>query len=154
MAPHITLLDPPTLFSCNPYYSPLSITHSGDQGQPLKTIHTAGQVGRRLDGSIPSTYEEQVNLAFANLGECLNAAGASPRDIVKLTYYIAGYKPENRYHADVLLRFLNGHRPPATLVPVPALARREFLFEIEAVAVVRDLKGAAAIGGFFKTLGL
>jgi len=45
----------------------------------------------------------------------------------------------------VLLEFLEGHRPPSTLVPVTALARPQFLFEIEAVAAVRDLKAFAAV---------
>lgn len=55
------------------------------------------------------------------------------------------YDPEKRYHAQVLLEFLQGHRPPSTLVPVTALAKPEFLFEIEAVAAVRDLQALPAV---------
>lgn len=115
---------------------------------PTTTIRTAGQVGRSVSGTIPATYEAQVDLAFSNLSECLNAASASVRDVVKLTYYIVGYDEAKRYHAKVLLEWLKGHMPPATLVPVMGLARKEFLFEIEAVAVVRDLKACEAVGEF------
>jgi monoamine oxidase len=102
-------------------------------------IYTAGQVGRDKNGVAPKSYEEQVRLAFQNLQECLVAAGATPADIVKLTYYIVDYSPKNRYHAKVLEEFLNGHRPPSTLIPITHLARPEYKFEIEAVAAIRDL---------------
>jgi monoamine oxidase len=134
MAPHVTTLDVRTMADCRPYYSPVSTT----QG-PVKFIYTAGQVGRDKNGVVPNTYEKEVELAFQNLGDCLLAAGASPSDIVKVTYYIVNYSPKNRYHAQVLLKFMNGHRPPSTLVPVTALAVPEYHFEIEAVAAIRDL---------------
>ena len=135
MSLHVRTLDPSALADCRPYYSPVSTV----QG-PVKLIYTAGQVGRDKNGVVPASYEEQVQLAFQNLHECLIAAGATQTDIVKLTYYIVGYDPKKRYHAKVLLEYLNGHRPPSTLVPVTALATPEFLFEIEAVAAIRDLQ--------------
>ena len=140
MAPHVTTLDPKAVMDCRPYYSPVSTT----QG-PVKLIYTAGQVGRDKNGVVPDTYEKEVELAFQNLGDCLLAAGATAADIAKVTYYIVNYSPKNRYHAQVLLKFMNGHRPPSTLVPVTALAVPEFHFEIEAVAVIRDLQALSPI---------
>jgi monoamine oxidase len=134
MAPHVSTLDPSYMKDCAPYYSPVSTA----QG-PVKLIYTAGQVGRDKNGVVPDTYEKEVELAFQNLGDCLLAAGAYPSDILKVTYYIVNYSPKNRYHAQVLLKFMNGHRPPSTLIPVTALAVPEYHFEIEAVAAVRDL---------------
>ena len=95
----------------------------------MKFIYTAGQVGRDKDGAVPDTYEKEVELAFQNLGDSLNAAGATPSDIVKVTYYIVDYSPKNRYHAQVLLKFMKGHRPPSTLIPVSALAVPDYHFE-------------------------
>ena len=135
MPPHVRTLDPSVLADCRPYFSPVSTV----QG-PVKLIYTAGQVGTYKDGSISSSYEEQVRQAFSNLGECLHTGGATAKDIVKVTYYIVNFNPKYRYHAEVLLKFMNGHRPPSTLIPVTALAKSEFLFEIEAVAAVRDLQ--------------
>jgi monoamine oxidase len=140
MASHVATLDPKALMDCRPYYSPVATA----QG-PVKLIYTAGQVGRDKNGVVPDTYKKEVELAFQNLGDCLLAAGATPSDIVKVTYYIVNYSPKNRYHAQVLLKFLNGHRPPSTLVPVTALAVPEFHFEIEAVAAIRDLKAIPPI---------
>ena len=140
MAPHVRTLDPPTLADCRPFYSPLATV----QG-PVKLIYTAGQVGRDKNGVAVTPYEEQVRLAFRNLQDCLVAAGATPADIVKLTYYIVDYSPKNRYHAKVLLEFLDGNRPPSTLVPVTHLARPEYKFEIEAVAAIRDLRAVPPI---------
>lgn len=104
----------------------------------VHTIHTAGQVGSDINGKTPSSYPEQIKQALANLEACLLAAGASPRDIVKLTYYIVNYDPKNRPHAEIIPKWLKGLRPVTTLVPVPALASPDYLFEIEAVAAVRD----------------
>lgn len=140
MAPHVCTIDPPTVADCRPYYSPLATV----QG-PVKLIYTAGQVGRDKNGQTPKSYEEQVHLAFQNLQECLTAAGVTPADIVKLTYYIVDYSPKNRYHAKVLLEFLKGHRPPSTLVPITHLASPDYKFEIEAVAAIRDLQGIPPI---------
>jgi monoamine oxidase len=140
MAPHVRTLDPSALADCRPHYSPPATV----QG-PVQLIYTAGQVGRDKNGQVASSYEEQVHLAFQNLQECLVAAGATPADIVKLTYYIVDYSPSNRYHAKVLLQFLNGHRPPATLIPITHLARPEYKFEIEAVAAIRDLHAIPSI---------
>jgi monoamine oxidase len=80
-----------------------------------------------------------------NLGHCLEAAGATPKDVMKLTYYIVNYDPNNRPHAALIFEWLGGHRPATALVPVPKLANPKFLFEIEAVAAVRDPALAAPI---------
>ena len=140
MARHVTTLDPFYLKDCRPYYSPVSAT----QG-PVTFIYTAGQVGRDKSGVVPDTYEKEVDLAFQNLGDSLLAAGAGPSDIVKVTYYIVNYSPNNRYHAQVLLNFMKGHRPPSTLIPVTALATPAYHFEIEAVAAIRDLRSIPPI---------
>ena len=99
-------------------------------------VTTAGQVGADENGGVPSAPEEQIKLAFANLKRCLEAAGASVKDVMKLVYYIVDYDPSHRRHVKPLLAFLNGHRPATTLVPVPKLARPEFIFEVEAYAAI------------------
>lgn len=80
-----------------------------------------------------------------NISHCLEAAGAGVKDILKLTYYIVNYDPNNRPHAALIFEWLEGHRPATALVPVPKLANPKFLFEIEAVAAVRDPSLAAPI---------
>jgi len=58
--------------------------------------------------------------------------------VVKLTIFIVNYQPEYRAaFVEVRDQFIARDRPPAgTLVGVQALARPEFLIEIEALAAV------------------
>ena len=86
----------------------------------------------------PADIDDQISLAMKNLGRALEAAGATVQDVYKLVYYIVDYDPNNRRHTKHVQAFLNGHRPPTTLVPVPALAAPEMKFEIEAYAAVRQ----------------
>lgn len=58
------------------------------------------------------------------------------KDILKLTYYIVDYDHTNTRHRPALLKFLDGHRPGSTLIPVPKLAGPEIIFEIEAIAAI------------------
>ncbi|KAK4937076.1 hypothetical protein LTR10_022199 [Elasticomyces elasticus] len=112
--------------------------HVGHTVGPARVVYTSGMVGQYQDGSISDSYVEQIKQSLVNLGHCLEASGATVKDVLKLTYYIAKYDPNNRPHADLIFEWLKGHRPATALVPVPYLANPKFLFEIEAVAAVRD----------------
>lgn len=126
-------IDPFGLFESRPTFSHVS-TSTG----PSRIITTAGQVGADKDGVVPVSIEDQIALAFTNLRRCLEAAGASVADVMKLTYYIVNYDPKNRTHFTPLMNFLGGHRPATTLIAVPLLAKPEYLFEVEAIASVRE----------------
>lgn len=103
---------------------------------PSTIITTAGQIGRDVNGNFPTIPEEQITLAFANLKRCLEAAGAGVDDVLRLNYYIVNYDVKHRRHLQPLLGFLGGHRPATTLIPVPALATPECIFEVEAIAAL------------------
>ncbi|KAL3422510.1 flavin-containing amine [Phlyctema vagabunda] len=123
----------PSSLASSPHYHAMSITTIAG---PSKMLHMAGQIGRDGDGVLAASYLEQVRLALANLRACLASQGATPRDLVKLTYYIVDYDPAARAHAELLYDFLGDARPPATLIPVQKLALPGLLFEVDAVAVV------------------
>jgi monoamine oxidase len=117
--------------------SPSPIWSHVTSSQPnARIITTAGQIGQDAEGNIPSDPDEQIALAFYNLQQCLEAAGARVEDVLKLTYYIVHYDSKNRRHTNHLLKFLDGHKPATTLVPVTALAVPEYVFEIEATASI------------------
>ena len=61
-------------------------------------------------------------------------------DVVALRVYVVNYKPDNAAAVGQALReFFPGDQAPAsTWVGVTALAREEFLIEIEAVAVLEE----------------
>lgn len=109
------------------YFSPATVAGG--------SIHISGQVGTTKDGAFPEDYDSQIHLALINLKQVIFAAGASVTDIAKLTLYVVNYDPEKRKHVRHLQKFLKGHRPAITLVPVPQLAVRGYLFEVEAVVV-------------------
>ncbi|KAJ5087343.1 hypothetical protein N7456_010959 [Penicillium angulare] len=113
------------------YYAPAVIS-------PSKLIHVAGQPGSTKDGTVPTDYESQIHLALLNLRKLIIAAGSSIEHIVKLNLYIVDYDAGNRKHTRHIQRFLNGHRPAITLVPVPKLAVPAWLFEIDAVIALPE----------------
>lgn len=145
MASKITvrLLNPPALVDPSHHlYSHSSIVKRNDTATAL--IHTAGQIGITKTGVIPSEGHDEVVLALENLASCLYAAGASVRDIIKLTILVVvdPSQPMNigENPAMALLHdFLAGHRPPSTCIPVMALAVPGAHFEIDAVAVVHNV---------------
>ncbi|TDZ36659.1 Amine oxidase [Colletotrichum spinosum] len=134
MAPTIRTLDLGN--TSNAYYAPATVTSSG------KLVHVSGQPGSTADGRVPEDYESQIHLALLNLRKIIIAAGASVKDIAKLTLYIVDYDSSARKHARHIQRFLGGHRPAITLVPVPKLAVPTWLFEIDAVVAVPEVPRA------------
>ncbi|KAK6365148.1 hypothetical protein LTS17_011626 [Exophiala oligosperma] len=125
-------LKPTAIASTGPF---AHVTHTDG---PARIVFTSGMVGQYADGSISSSYTEQIKQSLVNILHCLAASGAGVKDILSLRYYIVNYDSKDRPHAGLLVEWLQGHRPSTTLVPVPYLANPKFLFEIEAVASVRD----------------
>ncbi|KAK7419368.1 hypothetical protein QQX98_003320 [Neonectria punicea] len=107
-----------------------------------KILHISGQPGSTKGGTVPSDYESQIHLALLNLRKIIVAAGASVKDILKLTVYIVNYDPAQRKHTRHIQRFLAGHRPAMTLVPVQQLAIASWLFEIDAVLHIPEQPAA------------
>jgi enamine deaminase RidA (YjgF/YER057c/UK114 family) len=93
----------------------------------------SGQIGMRPDGSLGTGFAEQARIAWENLMAVLAAAQMDESHLVKLTSYLvdgADLKDLN----PVRSVFLKDARPASTLVVVKALAKPEWLFEVEAVA--------------------
>lgn len=107
-----------------------------------RLVHVSGQPGSTKDGSVPGDYESQIHLALLNLRKIIVAAGASVRDIAKLTVYIVDYDAAQPKHRRHIQTFLAGHRPAMTLAPVPKLAVASWLFEIDAVLAIPETPAA------------
>jgi enamine deaminase RidA (YjgF/YER057c/UK114 family) len=107
-------------------------------------IFTSGIVADDTNGIIigKGDLKAQVKQAFENLKIVLAAAGAEFKDVVKMTYYVVNYKPEQiPMIREVRANYLPTENPPAsTLVGVAALFNPDVLIEIEAVAVIRKEK--------------
>lgn len=87
-------------------------------------------------GKIPTTLNEQFELALNNLGKCLESAGATPANLIKLNHYVVDLDANNTSRSEILLKFMAGHRPPGTLVGVAALAHLKLLYEVDAIAII------------------
>ena len=101
----------------------------------VKTIYVSGQVGRGDD------METQATVAFEGLKTQLEAAGASPADVVKLNTYIKEYTPADIEGYSVGKAKVFGgleNQPASTLVGVQSLVSPQFRIEVEAIAVVAE----------------
>lgn len=125
MAPLVDIVDLHNTTTA--YHAPATVTRTAN------VIHVSGQVGATKNGHTPGDYESQIHLALFNLRKVIIAGGASVNDIAKLTLYIVNYDPAHRKHTRHIQRFLRGHRPAITLVPVAQLALVDWLFEVDAV---------------------
>jgi enamine deaminase RidA (YjgF/YER057c/UK114 family) len=111
------------------------------------TIYLRGQVAQDLDTSVsvasgnPAEQAEQVMRNIATLlGEC----GAGLGDIVKATVYLTDIRYRQAVYG-VLGRWLAGVYPVFTGLVVVALARPEWLVEIDIVAV-KSRDGGEPVG--------
>lgn len=104
-----------------------------------RMIFVAGQLARDADGNCvrPGDMRAQIEQVGENLRRCLEAAGAGLGDIVKTNTYVTDYE-EYAKHADMRMRYFGPATPTSTTVEVRRLAGREFMIEVEAIAVVDD----------------
>ena len=104
------------------------------------TIYVSGQVSVNEKAEVvgKGDFRAQVEHVFVNLTAALAAAGATFRDVVKITYFVVDLKPEHVPHVrEVRRKYLDADHPPASsLVGVAALVVPDWLIEIELVAVV------------------
>ena len=105
-----------------------------------KTVYVSGQVSVDEKGDVvgKGDFRAQVERTFENLKAGLAAAGATFADVMKVTYFVVGLKPEHvPVVREVRRKYLDADGPPAsTLVGVAALVVPDWLIEIELVAVV------------------
>ena len=99
----------------------------------FKTLYISGQIGDGAD------LEAQTITTFQNLEKQLSNCNATFKDVVKMNTYIVNFNPEVDLpiFRKVRKQFLgNENYPASTLVGVESLGRKEWLIEIEAIAVV------------------
>jgi enamine deaminase RidA (YjgF/YER057c/UK114 family) len=105
-----------------------------------RLILISGQVAQDANGKSVGTGDmaAQTRQVFENLKVALAAAGASYKDVVKLTSFIVDISKNIDAYRTVREEYLRGlAAPPAsTTVGVPALVRPDYLLEVEAIAVL------------------
>lgn len=101
------------------------------------TIYLRGQIGQDLDtresvgvGDVAAQTEQ----AMANIAMLLDEAGSKLEDIVKIVVYLTDIRYREPVY-QVMGRWLKGVHPVSTGLVVTALARPEWVVEIDATAV-------------------
>lgn len=117
-------------------------SHGVEVPPNARWLFVSGQIPVRPDGSIPATIEEQTETVWRNIFAVLADAGMGITDVVKISSFLTRYENFARF-AQVRAGFLGNHRPASTSVIISALAKPEFLVEVEAVAAKAAGKAAA-----------
>ena len=105
-----------------------------------RTVFLRGQIGQNLDTSENvgvGDVAAQTEQAMYNIDMLLKEAGGELEDICKITIYII----DPRYRETVYRivgKWLKGVYPVSTGIVVSALARPEWMVEVDATAVIPD----------------
>jgi enamine deaminase RidA (YjgF/YER057c/UK114 family) len=135
MTTQIQHINPPGLFR-NPAFSQAVVT----QGKG-KTVYIGGQDAVNTQGQVVGIGDigAQTKQVMQNLQTALEACGASFENIVKLTIFIVqGQDLRQGFMASQ--QYLGGLKNPPAIsgVFVAALARPEYLVEVEAIAFIPE----------------
>jgi enamine deaminase RidA (YjgF/YER057c/UK114 family) len=97
-----------------------------------------GQVARDEAGNVVGKGDLQAQLEQVgkNVGACLNAGGATVKDIIFTVNYVTQPTEFDKY-TDLHQRYFGPPTPRTMTVPVPQLASPDFLVQVEAFAKTR-----------------
>jgi enamine deaminase RidA (YjgF/YER057c/UK114 family) len=104
------------------------------------TVYLRGQIGQDLDTGENvgvGDVEAQAERAMANIAMLMAEAGGTLADVVKVVVYLTDIRYREPVYR-VMGRWLKGVHPVSTGLVVSALARPEWLVEIDATAVLSD----------------
>jgi enamine deaminase RidA (YjgF/YER057c/UK114 family) len=90
-------------------------------------------IGEFVGGS----FREQCKMALNGIEAVLKEAGATKRDVTKVTGYVTDMKGSIEEFVDQTKKFFSDGYPASTLVEVKGLAFPGQVVEIEAVAVIQ-----------------
>jgi 2-iminobutanoate/2-iminopropanoate deaminase len=110
--------------------------HHGGQPIPLASrignvLISGGIMGMNPEtGTIPEQVEEQCTLLFANVDRVMAAAGGSPQDIIKMTFFVRDRSARDAINKEWVAMFPNAASRPArhtltTDLPGPLLVQCE-----------------------------
>lgn len=132
-ANELTIVNPKNLYDPTPNgYSTAVITPSN-----ARIAYISGQGGQDGTGALSRDFAVQVKQAYANLRTALEALGARPDQVAKLTVFVVDHDMSKLEVLTRNVKEMFGEALPAqTLIPVPKLAIDPMLFEVEAVVVL------------------
>ncbi|WP_375464573.1 RidA family protein [uncultured Methylobacterium sp.] len=105
-----------------------------------RMVFVRGQIGQDLDTSESVAIGDagaQAEKAMANIAMLLEEAGSRLEHVCKITIYLVDPRYREAVYRTVG-RWLKGVHPVSTGIVVAALARPEWLVEIDAIAVIPE----------------
>jgi enamine deaminase RidA (YjgF/YER057c/UK114 family) len=102
------------------------------------TVYLRGQIGQDLDTRESvgiGDVSAQAEKAMANIAMLLGEAGSKLEDICKITIYLVDVRYREAVYT-VVGKWLKGVYPVSTGIVISALARPEWLVEIDVIAVI------------------
>jgi enamine deaminase RidA (YjgF/YER057c/UK114 family) len=133
MATSIKAHNPPTVWTVPEAFRTI-YAHGTEVAAASRMLFVSGQFGVAPDGRLPADFAEQAALAMTNVESLLAAAGMTRSNLVKLNYYLTRASDAPTLAAIRRERWAATEPPAVTALAVSALARPEYLIEIEAVA--------------------
>jgi enamine deaminase RidA (YjgF/YER057c/UK114 family) len=104
-----------------------------------ETIFLAGQIGWDAGGKFAEGLANQVGQALTNIVILLAEAGAEPRHLVRLTWFVtdlSAYRENQLTIGTAYRRVIGKHFPTMSVIGVSQLVEQAALVEIEATAVL------------------
>jgi enamine deaminase RidA (YjgF/YER057c/UK114 family) len=111
--------------------------HGTEVPPNARVLFCNGQVGARLDGTVPDNPAEQIEVIFERIRLILAASDMTFEDIVKFTVYVTDESILGDYFR-IRGRVMGDHNPPATLLVVKKFPRPGVEVEIETIAAKAD----------------
>jgi len=107
-----------------------------ESGQTLVIV--GGQVTLDEAGNVvgKGDLQAQIEQVGKNVGACLNSGGATVKDIMFTVNHVTQPLEFDKY-TDLRQHYFGALSPKSATVPVPQLARPDFLVQVEAFAKTR-----------------
>ncbi len=114
-------------------YAPFLLSQAIRAGE---LVFVSGQAAIGDDGEIvgKGDFDRQAEQAFRNLQRVLDAAGASLREVVKVTIFLTSMQHFAKI-IELRRKWFSAPYPADTIVEVAALYSPDAMIEIEAIAV-------------------
>lgn len=104
-------------------------------------VFVGGMIGQDQQGRFAAGFVAQMKQALENIAAVLAQAGASPRHIVRLTWYVRDmdeYLGARAELGPIYRETMGRHFPAMALVEVNRLVEADARLEIEATAVIPE----------------
>src|SRR3546814_6808017 len=111
----------------------------GLRASGARGAYISGQGGQDSTGGLSPDFAVKVQQAYANLRTALDALGARPDQVAKLTVFVVDHDMSKLEVLTQNVKEMFGETLPAkTLITVPKLAIDHMIFEVEAVGILHQ----------------